>query len=128
MSQCNRLIDKIDDGHALMREFDKQTPQSTAQISQDLDALVEELKAVELSDRQLQTYRDRFAKIYSDLSDSFATTSTALASAQQAQSNKSGRQQVQQARTRVEQASQQAEQAAKKADAIATEMNAYCHP
>ncbi len=111
-----------------MREFDKQTPQSTAQISQELDALVKELKAVELSDQQLKTYRDRFAKIYSDISDAFATTSTALDSAQQARADKSGRQQVQQAKNRVEQASQQAEKAAEKADAIAAEMNAYCHP
>lgn len=128
VSQCNRLIEVIDDGHALMRDFDQQTPRSTAQLSRKLDALVEEVKAVELSDQQLQTYRDRFAQIYSDLSDSFSTTSTALASAQEAGSNKSGLQQVQQARNQVEQASQQAEKAAKQADAIAAEINAYCNP
>lgn len=128
VNQCNRLIDVIDDGHALMQDFDKQTPRSTAQLSQDLDKLVEKLKAVKLSDQKLQSYRDRYAQIYSKLSDSFSTTSSALASAQQAPDNQSGIEQVQKAKKQVEKASQQAEKAAKRADAIAAEMNAYCHP
>lgn len=126
VSQCNRLIQVINQGHSLVTNFDDQNAAAATQLASSLDGINQQLEAVELADEQLQEYQGRFVQVYRDLSQAFREMAEALNVANNAQPNQVDK--LQQANAKAESAGKVAQRAAENADKLADEINNYCKP
>ena len=126
VAQCNKLIEVVNQGQEISQNIQGTDAATMDKLATDLTGLSQEIQAVELSDETLTGFRDRFVKIYEDLSGAASKVGGALTSLNDIQPNPEGVEKAKQLQADVEEASKIGDQAAKDEDTLVKEVNTYC--
>jgi septal ring factor EnvC (AmiA/AmiB activator) len=128
ISQCQRLIQAVNEGNALIDQNKGKQAITSLQLSKDLEAINTSLEELRLADPKLKEYQSRFQKVFSSLSQAVAKAAKALAAAKSAEASPSGRQKLQKARTEIDTALTAVEKTSgKESDKLMQELNRYCN-
>ncbi|MDZ8050018.1 MAG: hypothetical protein RMX68_030920 [Aulosira sp. ZfuVER01] len=126
-SQCQRLIQAVNDGNSLIDKNKGQQVITSLQLSKDLEAVTKSIEELNLQDPKLKEYQSRFAKGFKNLSQAIAKAAKALASAKTAEASASGRETLQKARSDIDTAlTAAAKTAGKDSDKLVNDLNKYC--
>jgi len=127
-SQCQRLIQVVNEGNALIDQNKGKQVITSLQLSKDLEAINTSLKELKLADPKLQEYQSRFQKVFDSLSQAIAKAAKALATAKSAQASPSGREKLQKARGEIDTAlTVVSKTTGKDSDALMQDLNNYCN-
>ena len=126
VAQCNKLIEVVNQGQQISQNIQGTDAATMDKLATDLTGLSQEIQAVELSDETLTGFRDRFVKIYEDLSGAASKVGGALTSLNDIQPNPEGVEKAKQLQADVEEASKIGDQAAKDEETLVKEVNTYC--
>jgi hypothetical protein len=126
-SQCQRLIQVVNEGNALIEQNKGQQVITTWQLSKDLEAITISLGQLNLSDPNLQDLQSGFKRVFQNLSQAIAKASNALAAAKAADASPSGREKLQKARKEIDTVlTKTATTAGKESDVLVKRLNQYC--
>jgi hypothetical protein len=126
-SQCQRLIQVIDEGNSLIDKNKGQQVVTSVQLSKDLEVITISIKELNLSDPKLKEFQNRFAQVFDKLSQAIAKAAQALGSAKAAEASPSGREKLQKARKEIDTAlTTAAKSAGKESDTLVKQINKYC--
>jgi hypothetical protein len=126
-SQCQRLIQVVNEGNALIDQNKGKQAITSLQLSKDLEAMNTSLEEVKLADPKLKEYQSRFQKVFDSLSNAIAKAAKALSTAKSAEASPSGREKLQKARSEIDTAlSAVAKTTGKESDTLMRELNKYC--
>ncbi|YAF97176.1 MAG: hypothetical protein AB3A66_05785 [Nodularia sp. CChRGM 3473] len=127
VSQCQRLIQVVNEGNALIDQNKGQQVVTSLQLSKDLVAITRSLEELNLSDPNLQAFQSSFTSVFENLSQAIAKAAKALGTAKNAEASPAGREKLQTARTEIDTAlTSAAKTAGKKSDALVDDLNKYC--
>lgn len=127
-SQCQRLIQVVNEGNALIDQNKGKQAITSLQLSKDLEAINTSLTELKLADPKLKEYQSRFQKVFDSLSQGIAKAAKALATAKSAQASPSGREKLQKARSEIDTAlSAVAKTTGKESDKLMRDLNKYCN-
>lgn len=126
VSQCNRLIDVVNQGHTISQDIIGTDAEAMEKLAIDLLDLSQRIDEVGLTDPNLQSYRNRFVRIYGSLSIAAHQVGMALRELDQIPPTPTGVTQAQRLQERVEQASQRGDRAAAQEEILVREINNYC--
>lgn len=126
-SQCQRLIQAVNEGNSLIDKNKGQQVITSVQLSKDLVAVTKSIEELNLKDPKLKQFQSRFAKVFNNLSQAIATAANALGLAKTAEASELGREKLQAARTEIDTAlTSAAKTAGKDSDKLVGELNKYC--
>jgi small-conductance mechanosensitive channel len=126
-SQCQRLIQAVNEGNALIDKNKGQQVTTSLQLSKDLEAVTKSIEQLNLQDPKLKEYQSRFAKVFKNLSQGIAKAGKALGLAKTAEASPSGRQKLQLARAEIDTAlTAVGKTAGKDSDKLVSDLNKYC--
>lgn len=126
-SQCQRLIQVVNEGNALIDQKKGQQVITSMQLSKDLEAVTGSLKQLNLADPKIKGFQSRFVKVFENLSQAIAKAARALGAAKAAEASPTGREKLQKARTEIDTAlTAAAKTAGKESDVLVNELNKYC--
>ncbi|BAY63223.1 hypothetical protein NIES22_33090 [Calothrix brevissima NIES-22] len=126
-SQCQRLIQAVNEGNSLIDKNKGQQVTTSIQLSKDLEAVTKSIEELNLKDPKLQEYQSRFAKNFKSLSQAIAKAAKALNAAKTAEATPSGREKLEKARAEIDTAlTAVSKTAGKDADKLVGELNKYC--
>ncbi|ALF53233.1 hypothetical protein ACX27_10880 [Nostoc piscinale CENA21] len=126
-SQCQRLIQVVNEGNALIDQNKGKQAVTSLQLSKDLEAINTSLEELKLADPKLKEYQSRFQKVFDNLSNGIAKAAKALAAAKTAEASPTGREKIKKARTDIDTAlSAAAKTAGKESDTLMNDLNKYC--
>ncbi|MBD2496438.1 hypothetical protein [Nostoc sp. FACHB-280] len=126
-SQCQRLIQVVNEGNALIDQNKGKQAVTSLQLSKDLEAINTSLEELKLADPQLKEYQSRFQKVFDNLSHAIAKAAQALAAAKTAEASPTGREKIKKARTDIDNAlTAAAKTAGKESDNLMNDLNKYC--
>ncbi|OUL31533.1 hypothetical protein BV372_20215 [Nostoc sp. T09] len=126
-SQCQRLIQAVNEGNSLIDKNKGQQVITSLQLSKDLEAVTKSIEDLNLQDPKLKQYQSRFAKVFKNLSQAIAKAGKALSSAKTAEASESGQEKLQKARTEIDTAlTAVGKTAGKDSDKLVGELNKYC--
>lgn len=126
-SQCQRLIQVVNEGNALIDQKKGAQVITSLQLSKDLLAITKALDELKLSDPQLQEIQTGFGRVFQNLSQAIAKASQALNTAKTAEASASGREKIQQARKEIDTVlTKAATTAGKDSDLLVKRLNQYC--
>ncbi|BAY12417.1 hypothetical protein [Calothrix sp. NIES-2098] len=126
-SQCQRLIQAVNDANSLIDKNKGQQVITSLQLSKDLEAVTKSIEELKLEDPKLKEYQTRYAKVFRNLSQAIAKAAKALGSAKTAEASEAGREKLQKARTEIDTAlTAAAKTAGKDSDKLVGEVNKYC--
>lgn len=126
-SQCQRLIQVVNEGNSLIDQKKGQQVITSMQLSRDLEAVTGSLKELNLSDPKMKELQSGFVKVFENLSQAIAKAARALGAAKTAEASAAGREKLQKARTEIDTAlTAAAKTAGKQSDALVNELNKYC--
>lgn len=126
-SQCQRLIQVVNEGNALIDQNKGKQAITSLQLSKDLEAIDKSLEQLKLADPKLKEYQSRFEKVFDNLSQAIAKAANALAAAKKAEASPSGREKIKKARNEIDTAlTAAAKTAGKESDTLMNELNKYC--
>jgi hypothetical protein len=126
-SQCQRLIQVVNEGNSLIDQKKGQQAITSMQLSRDLEAVTGSLKELNLPDPKMKELQSRFVKVFDNLSQAIAKAAKALGTAKTAEASESGREKIQKARTDIDTSlTAAAKTAGKESDALVNELNKYC--
>ncbi|MBD2593419.1 hypothetical protein BCD64_07700 [Nostoc sp. MBR 210] len=126
-SQCQRLIQVVNEGNALIDQNKGKQAITSLQLSKDLEAINTSLEELKLADPKLKEYQSRFQKVFDNLSNGIAKAAKALAAAKTAEASPTGREKIKKARTDIDTAlSAVAKTAGKESDTLMNDLNKYC--
>lgn len=126
-SQCQRLIQAVNEGNALIDQNKGKQAVTSLQLSKDLAAIETSLAELNLTDPKLKEYQSRFQKLFDNLSNAIAKAAKALATAKTAEASPAGREKIKQARNDIDTALTTAAKAGKGSDALMNDLNQYCN-
>ncbi|MBW4564222.1 MAG: hypothetical protein KME32_24385 [Mojavia pulchra JT2-VF2] len=127
VSQCQRLIQVVNEGDSLIDKNKGQQVITSWQLSKDLEAFAKSIEELNLNDPKLKSFQSRFAKVYKSLSQAIAKAAKGLSLAKTADASPAGRAKLQQARTEIDTAlTAAAKSAGKDSDTLVNELNKYC--
>ena len=127
ISQCQRLIQVVNEGNALIDQNKGKQAITSLQLSKDLKAINTSLDELKLADPKLQEYKSRFQKVFDSISQAIAKAGNALAVAKSAEPSPSGREKLQKARNEIDTAlTAVAKTTGKQSDTLIREMDKYC--
>jgi septal ring factor EnvC (AmiA/AmiB activator) len=127
VSQCQRLIQVVNEGNALIDQNKGKQAVTSLQLSKDLEAINTALEELKLGDPKLQEFQSQFQKVFESMSQGIAKAAKALAAAKAAEASASGREKIQKARTEIDTAlTAVAKTSAKESDALMNKLNKYC--
>jgi seryl-tRNA synthetase len=127
VNQCQRLIEVVNKGTELIDKNKAQQVTTSIQLSKDLQAVSKEIEEQNFKDPKLEEFRDRFVKVFENMSKSVAKAGQALGSAKVAKNSSEGRVKIQKARGDIDTALTTATGAAKQLDSAASDLNKYCN-
>ncbi|QSJ21124.1 hypothetical protein JYQ62_35850 [Nostoc sp. UHCC 0702] len=126
-SQCQRLIQVVNEGNSLIDQKKGQQVITSMQLSKDLEAVTGSLKKMNLADPKIKQLQSRFVKVFENLSQAIAKAARALGAAKAAEASPAGREKLQKARTEIDTAlTAVAKTAGKESDILLNELNKYC--
>jgi hypothetical protein len=126
-SQCQRLIQAVNEGNDLIDKNKGQQVTTSLQLSKDLQAVTKSIEQLNLQDPKLKEYQTQFVKVFTNLSQGIAKAGKALGLAKNAEASSSGRQKLQVARTEIDTAlTAVGKTAAKDGDKLVGDLNKYC--
>ncbi len=141
-SQCQRLIQAVNDGNDLIDKNKGQQVITSLQLSKDLEAVTKSIEQLNLQDPKLKEYQTRFAKVFKNLSQGIAKAGAkvfknlsqgiakagkALNLAKTAEASPSGRKKLQLARAEIDTAlTAVGKTAGKDSDKLVSDLNKYC--
>ncbi len=126
-SQCQRLIQVVNAGNALIDYNKGQQVTTSLQLSKDLVAITQSLRELNLSDPNLKEIQSGFKNVFQNLSQAIAKASNALGDAKAAEASPSGRETLQKARKEIETVlTGAATTAGKESDVLVKRLNQYC--
>ncbi|HLO87641.1 MAG TPA: hypothetical protein VK203_21910 [Nostocaceae cyanobacterium] len=125
-SQCQRLIQVVDQGSSLIDTNKGKQVTTSLQLSKDLAAVTKSLEEMNLSDPKLKEFQSSFVKIFQNLSQAIAKAATALNVAKTAEATPDGRQKIQKAKTEIDSALTSAKTTAQESDTLRNQLNQYC--
>ncbi|MBE9004683.1 hypothetical protein IQ259_06460 [Fortiea sp. LEGE XX443] len=127
ISQCQRLIQVVNEGNALIDQNKGKQAITSLQLSKDLEAIDTSLEELKLADTQLKEYQNRFQKVFDNLSRAIAKAAKALAAAKTAAASPDGREKIKKARNEIDTAlTAVATTAGKESDTLMNDLNKYC--
>jgi septal ring factor EnvC (AmiA/AmiB activator) len=126
-SQCQRLIQVVNEGNALIDQNKGKQVVTSLQLSKDLEAVNTSLEELNLADPKLKEYQSRFQKVFDNLSRAVAKAAKALATAKTAEASPTGRETIKKARNEIDAALTDAgKTAGKESDTLMDDLNKYC--
>lgn len=126
-SQCQRLIQAVNEGNSLIDKKKGQQVITSVQLSKDLQAVTKSIEDLNLKDPKLQEFQSKFAQVFRNLSQAIAKAAQALGSAKNAEASEAGREKLQKARTQIDTAlTAAAKTAGKESDKLVGNLNKYC--
>ncbi|MBD2165687.1 hypothetical protein H6G04_14915 [Calothrix membranacea FACHB-236] len=126
-SQCQRLIQAVNEGNSLIDKKKGQQVITSVQLSKDLQAVTKSIEDLNLKDPKLQEFQSRFAKVFRNLSQAIAKAAQGLGLAKNAEASEVGRAKLQKARTEIDTAlTAAAKTAGKDSDKLVGDLNKYC--
>ncbi|MBD2435477.1 hypothetical protein [Nostoc sp. FACHB-110] len=127
-SQCQRLIQVVNEGNALIDQNKGKQAITSLQLSKDLEAINTSLEELKLADPKLKEYQTRFQKVFDSLSQAIAKAAKALATAKSAENSPSGREKLQKARSEIDTAlTTVSKTTGKDSDTLMQDLNKYCN-
>ncbi|BAY25656.1 hypothetical protein NIES2100_54620 [Calothrix sp. NIES-2100] len=127
VSQCQRLIQAVNEGNSLIDKNKGQQVITSLQLSKDLEAVTKSIENLNLQDPKLKEYQSRFAKNFQNLSQAIAKAAKALGAAKTAEASPSGRDRLQKARADIDTAlTTVSKTAGKDSDKLVNDLNKYC--
>jgi uncharacterized protein YycO len=127
VSQCQRLIQAVNEGNSLIDKNKGQQVITSLQLSKDLEAVTKSIEQLNLKDPKLKEYQSRFAKNFKNVSQAIAKAAKALGAAKIAEASPSGREKLQKARTDIDTAlTVVSKTSGKDADKLVGQLNKYC--
>ncbi|BBD62393.1 hypothetical protein NIES2109_52330 [Nostoc sp. HK-01] len=126
-AQCQRLIQVVNEGNALIDQNKGKQAITSLQLSKDLEAIDTSLEELKLADPKLKEYQSRFQKVFDNLSQAIAKAAKALSAAKTAEASPTGREKIKKARTEIDTAlTAAAKSAGKESDTLMNDLNKYC--
>lgn len=127
VSQCQRLIQVVNEGNSLIDKNKGQQVTTSLQLSKDLEVVTTSIKELNLNDPKLKEFQSRFVKVFNTLSQAIAKAAKALSAAKAAEASPSGREKLQNARSEIDTAlTTAAKNTGKESDVLLKEINNYC--
>ncbi|BAY18951.1 hypothetical protein NIES21_48090 [Anabaenopsis circularis NIES-21] len=126
-AQCQRLIQVVNEGNALIDQNKGKQAITSLQLSKDLEAIDTSLEELKLADPKLKEYQSRFQKVFDNLSQAIAKAAKALSAAKTAEASPTGREKIKKARTEIDTSlTAAAKSAGKESDTLMNDLNKYC--
>ncbi|WP_017653557.1 hypothetical protein [Fortiea contorta] len=126
-SQCQRLIQLVNQGNSLIDKNKGQQVVTSVQLSKDLEVITKSIQELNLSDPKLKEFQSRFVAVFKNLSQAIAKAAKALSVAKTAEASPSGREKLQTARTEIDTAlTAAAKSTGKESDNLVKQINKYC--
>ncbi len=126
VSECHQLISVVNQASSLIDQNKGKQAITTNQLALQLDRGTQNLAVVNLQDKALKEFQNRFIKVFQALSQASRNAASALDSARIAELTLSGWAKVEKAKPELEAAGKAAVKAMAQADILATEINQYC--
>jgi hypothetical protein len=128
ITQCQRLIQVVNAGNALIEQNKGQQVTTSLQLSKDLEAITISLGELNLSDPNLKDMQSRYIKVFQNLSQAIAKAGKALNTAKTVEASSTGKEKIRKARVEIETVlTNAAKVTGKESDKLVVELNKYCN-
>jgi hypothetical protein len=126
LPECYPLITVLNQANDLLTNVDLNDEQALEQKAIGLQTINKELETLQVTNKQLDEFRNEFVKIYQTYSQAFEQTGEAIALVNAEESTDITVAQVKQAKLQVDRSRLSIHQASQKAESLSRQINKYC--
>ena len=124
--QCRQAIEVVDRGYVRILEFQGSDPQAIETLANNLQAVANELRLLELSDERLAEQQTQFVSAYRELGDAYGKMADEVRRISSAKPDPQQLKELKRSQAQVKRYGADAHEQARRLEALSLEFNRYC--